>query len=85
MFGVFQESGPFRLVSRTRLQDNPDSWHRGANLLFIDSPVGYDTSQTFDNNNNIVYLSRLLITFETLPQLPLIQVFTKSILHSVTN
>jgi carboxypeptidase C (cathepsin A) len=41
MFGVFQESGPFRLVSRTRLEDNPDSWHRGANMLFIDSPVGY--------------------------------------------
>ena len=48
MFGLFQENGPLR-YSRTALPaegssdgitENPFSWHKLADIVFVDQPVG---------------------------------------------
>lgn len=45
MDGLFLELGPFRLDGE-KVKLNPYSWHKVANLLFIDQPVGTGLSFT---------------------------------------
>lgn len=50
MDGLWLEMGPLRLDSVTRkVKINPFSWHKVANLLFIDQPVGTGFSYTKNN------------------------------------
>ncbi len=52
MDGLFLELGPLRLdgEKRDRIKLNPYSWHRSANILFVDQPVG--TGLAFTTNRN---------------------------------
>ena len=50
MDGLFLEVGPFRLEG-DRIRINPHSWHRNANLLFVDQPVGTGFSFTRGRNS----------------------------------
>jgi carboxypeptidase C (cathepsin A) len=45
MDGLFIEIGPLKMVN-DRIQGNPHSWHKHANLLFVDQPVGTGFSYT---------------------------------------
>jgi hypothetical protein len=40
MEGLFTEMGPFTVNEDLTLRVNPQSWHRAANVLFVDQPVG---------------------------------------------
>jgi carboxypeptidase C (cathepsin A) len=40
MEGLFTEMGPFTVNEDLSIHTNPYSWHRVANLLFVDQPVG---------------------------------------------
>lgn len=46
--GALMEIGPFRLKSEDKVVTNEGSWHKYANLLFLDQPrgVGFSTSNT---------------------------------------
>ncbi|KAJ4979000.1 hypothetical protein NE237_009780 [Protea cynaroides] len=46
-FGAFEELGPL-LVQKDKLNENPYSWHKLGNILFLESPagVGYSYSNT---------------------------------------
>ncbi|CAM9554051.1 unnamed protein product, partial [Phaeothamnion confervicola] len=46
MDGLFLENGPFKLRDASTLQTNPSSWHRTANMLYVDQPVGTGLSFT---------------------------------------
>lgn len=46
MMGLFFENGPFRLINSTFVNQNPYSWNRKANLLYIDQPLGVGFSYT---------------------------------------
>ena len=53
------ELGPLRLQAGDKVTLNPHSWHREANLLFIDQPVGTGLSYTnvkdgYAKNDNII-------------------------------
>ena len=50
MDGLFLEVGPLR-VDGDRIGINPHSWHRHANLLFVDQPVGTGFSFTRDRDS----------------------------------
>ena len=50
MDGLFLEVGPFR-VNGDQININPHSWHRHANVLFIDQPVGTGFSFTKGRNS----------------------------------
>ena len=57
MDGLFLELGPFKLRNGEILL-NDHSWHKSANLLFLDQPVGtglsYTNSGTYAKNDNDV-------------------------------
>jgi carboxypeptidase D len=40
MDGMFLENGPFKLDGTSKVNQNPHSWHKVANTLYIDQPVG---------------------------------------------
>ena len=50
MDGLFLEVGPLRMRGG-RLEVNPHSWHRHANILFVDQPVGTGYSFTRGRNS----------------------------------
>jgi serine carboxypeptidase-like clade 2 len=64
--GFLQEIGPYYLADgidykeNDSLTENPYSWHRASNLLFIESPAGvgysYNLDVTFQFNDSIVAL-----------------------------
>src|SRR5699024_3062127 len=45
---ALMEVGPFRVKSEDKIVANDGSWHKYANLLFVDQPkgVGFSTSDT---------------------------------------
>ncbi|CAK4381681.1 unnamed protein product [Aphanomyces euteiches] len=45
MLGLFVECGPFRIVNETSVKMNPYGWHKAANMLFVDQPVGTGMSR----------------------------------------
>jgi carboxypeptidase D len=48
MDGLFLELGPLKLSPEGEVTLNPHSWHRAANLLFVDQPVGTGLAYTRD-------------------------------------
>ncbi|CAM9875356.1 unnamed protein product [Chrysoparadoxa australica] len=40
MDGLWLENGPFKLTSSSKVALNPFSWHKVANVLYVDQPVG---------------------------------------------
>ena len=40
MIGLFHENGPFIISDKGSLDANAYSWHRTANMLYVDQPVG---------------------------------------------
>ena len=46
MLGGFTEQGPFRPTGDGKLEPNPYSWHKLANIVFIEQPVGVGFSKT---------------------------------------
>lgn len=46
MMGLFFENGPYRLINSTYIEQNPSSWNKKANLLYIDQPLGVGFSYT---------------------------------------
>lgn len=44
MDGALMEVGPFRVTDGNALVNNPGSWNKDANLLFVDQPVGVGLS-----------------------------------------
>ena len=48
MTGMFQELGPFRVNAKDhrKLDRNPHTWARIANLLFLEAPIGVGFSYT---------------------------------------
>ncbi len=46
MYGMLKENGPFLVDVKAPpndepyLESNPYSWHKAANLLYVDNPVG---------------------------------------------
>jgi len=51
--GFFYENGPFKFGSGDSLSivKNPFSWHRVANMLFLESPAGVGFSYSADKND----------------------------------
>jgi carboxypeptidase C (cathepsin A) len=43
MIGLFGENGPYRAVPKGEIDaniiENPNSWHKVANVLYIDNPL----------------------------------------------
>lgn len=66
MDGAFMEAGPFRLhTDKEHLELNNGSWHKHANLLFVDQPVGTGMSSS-DTDSYIKELPEMaahMITF----------------------
>uniref|UniRef100_A0A060T255 Pheromone-processing carboxypeptidase KEX1 n=1 Tax=Blastobotrys adeninivorans TaxID=409370 RepID=A0A060T255_BLAAD len=48
MDGALMEIGPFRVKDKDTLEENPNSWHEYADLVFVDQPagVGFSTSSS---------------------------------------
>lgn len=66
MDGALMEVGPFRLGhSQDKIELNPGSWHKNANLIFIDQPVGTGLSTTDTDSylHELPEMSSDLITF----------------------
>lgn len=59
------EVGPFRLQDDHTLIENPGSWHKHANLLFVDQPVGVglSTSDTDSYIHELQEMANDMITF----------------------
>jgi len=51
MLGLFVENGPYHIAPNLTLYDNPYSWNKIANVLYIDQPVG--TGFSFTNNGYV--------------------------------
>ncbi|KAF0714053.1 Aste57867_4067 [Aphanomyces stellatus] len=45
LVGLFLECGPFRIVNESTVTMNPFGWHKAANILFVDQPVGTGMSR----------------------------------------
>lgn len=71
MDGLFLELGPFKInAAKKEINLNPESWHKAANILFIDQPVGTGLSFTqkksgLSKNDNDVnrHLHRFMLEF----------------------
>lgn len=46
LYGLFEENGPFEVVSESELRLRKETWSRPHNLLYIDNPVGTGFSFT---------------------------------------
>lgn len=46
MYGLFEENGPFEIVTESELRLRKETWSRSHNLLYIDNPVGTGFSFT---------------------------------------
>lgn len=56
--GALMEVGPYRMKDENTLQDNPGSWNKFADLLFIDQPVGTGLS-TIDTDSYVGDLTEI--------------------------
>lgn len=61
LFGAFIENGPYKMSGDGSITENPYSWNKNANMLYIDSPPGTGFSTTnnpngYDNNEYSVSL-----------------------------
>ena len=65
MDGALMEIGPYRLKNEKTLMDNPGSWNRYADLLFIDQPVGVGFSTIHDGGylHDLPEMARDMLTF----------------------
>ncbi|RHY35703.1 hypothetical protein DYB26_008074 [Aphanomyces astaci] len=45
LIGLFLECGPFRMHDDGSVAPNPHGWHKAANVLFVDQPVGTGMSR----------------------------------------
>lgn len=66
MDGAMMEIGPFRLTHGIdKLELNPGSWHKNANLLFVDQPVGTGLSTTDTDSylHELPEMAKDMITF----------------------
>ncbi|CAJ0924232.1 unnamed protein product, partial [Mesorhabditis belari] len=53
MYGMFYENGPYLLNPDGKtLRENPVSWNKFVNILYIESPVGVGYSYSDDPNEN---------------------------------
>lgn len=63
--GALMEIGPYRLKDEDTLEDNPGSWNKFSDLLFIDQPVGTGLS-TIDTDSYVGDLQEMaedILTF----------------------
>ncbi|KAK9765292.1 Cell death protease [Basidiobolus ranarum] len=80
--GVFLENGPLKALKTGKLLVEDNSWHKHANMLFLDQPIGTGYSygddagyaRTMDEVTNgfVVFLSRF---FEVFPDLQLNDIY----------
>jgi len=82
---MFEENGPFQLVRKgkeIKLKENPYSWNKRANIIYLDQPVGtgmsYTGTNTYDKDQSEVsqqfyeFLKELYKVFPEYKDRPLI-------------
>ncbi|ORX94452.1 hypothetical protein K493DRAFT_315500 [Basidiobolus meristosporus CBS 931.73] len=80
--GIFLENGPFKPLENGTLKVEENSWHKHANMLFLDQPIGTGYSYGDDagyaknmeqvTNGFVVFLSRF---FEVFPELQINEIY----------
>ncbi|KAF3985146.1 hypothetical protein FT663_05286 [Candidozyma haemuli var. vulneris] len=53
MDGALMEAGPLRINKHQQVVYNPGSWHKKANMVFVDQPAGTGFSYSDDKANNL--------------------------------
>ncbi|XP_038610531.1 lysosomal protective protein-like isoform X1 [Tachyglossus aculeatus] len=53
MEGILEENGPYRIHSDSFLYENPYSWNKVANILYLESPAGVGYSYSLSRNYQI--------------------------------
>lgn len=76
-WAIFEEHGPYRIAANQSILDNPNSWNRVANVIYVDSPpctgVGFSDSggqpcHTDDHQTAADNLTFLLAFLDLFPQ-----------------
>jgi len=82
LLGLLAEVGPYKIVEGNKLEVNPFSWNRKANMVFLESPAGVGFSYSLDPNDlktdddlaakqNLLALKDLLAKFPKFKDSPL--------------